>query len=153
MKVKTLLILSVSILNLQAQDKDLLRKANSGDTTACDLVGTYMYQGSNGFNKDNSEAEKYFQKSSQTGEKYGNTYGDFMTGIISLDKGDEDKTFRIWKDMRAKHDAYSAKMKPERDAKEVKKKLKNMQDQIDVLNAQQKKNKRRLADLEYSEER
>jgi hypothetical protein len=44
-------------------------------------------------------------------------------------------------------------MKPQRDAREAKKKLKEMQDKIEALSIQQKKLKRRMDDVEYMEEK
>ena len=153
MKIK--LIASVLLLNLSlnAQDQNLLKKAESGDSGSCDMVGTYMLHGSNGFQKNPAKAKEYFSKSSDNGNKEGNIYGDFMLGKMALDKGDDKKAFEIWSAMRAKNDAYNAKMKPERDAREAKKKLKNMQDQIEALTIQQKKMKQRMNDFEYAEEK
>ena len=153
MKIK--LIASVLLLNLSlnAQDQNLLKKAESGDSGSCDMVGTYMLHGSNGFQKNPAKAKEYFSKSSDNGNKEGNIYGDFMLGKMALDKGEDKKALEIWSAMRAKNDAYNVKMKPERDAREAKKKLKNMQDQIEALTIQQKKMKQRMNDFEYAEEK
>lgn len=153
MKIKLIGLGLLLNLNLNAQDQDLLNKANAGDSGSCDIVGTYMRNGSNGFKKDEEKTKEYFQKSSENGKEQGNIYGDFMLGAMALEKGDEKKAFEIWAAMRAKNDAYNAKMKPERDAREAKKKLKNMQDQIETLSVQQKKLKQRIDDVEYIEEK
>lgn len=153
MKIKLIASILLLNLNLNAQDQNLLKKAESGDSGSCDMIGTYMLHGSNGFQKDPGKAKEYFKKSSDNGDKEGNVYGDFMLGKMALDKGDDKKAFEIWSAMRAKNDAYNAKMKPERDAREAKKKLKNMQDQIEALTIQQKKMKQRMNDFEYAEEK
>jgi TPR repeat protein len=153
MKIKLIASILLLNLNLNAQDQNLLKKAESGDSGSCDMVGTYMLHGSNGFQKDPEKAKEYFSKSSDNGSKEGNIYGDFMLGKMALDKGDDKKAFEIWSAMRDKNDAYNAKMKPERDAREAKKKLKNMQDQIEALTIQQKKMKQRMNDFEYAEEK
>lgn len=140
-------------LSLNAQDQNLLKKAESGDSGSCDMVGTYMLHGSNGFQKDPEKAKEFFKKSSDNGNKEGNIYGDFMLGKMALDRGEDQKAFAIWSAMRAKNDAYNAKMKPERDAREAKKRLKNMQDQIEALTIQQKKLKQRMNDSEYIQEK
>jgi lipopolysaccharide biosynthesis regulator YciM len=153
MKIKLIGLGLLLNLNLNAQDQNLLNKADSGDSGSCDIVGTYMRNGSNGFKKDQEKAKEYFQKSSDNGKEQGNIYGDFMLGAMALEKGDDKKAYEIWAAMRAKNDAYNAKMKPQRDAREAKKKLKEMQDQIEALSVQQKKLKRRMDDVEYMEER
>ena len=153
MKIKLIASILLLNLNLNAQDQNLLKKAESGDSGSCDMVGTYMLHGSNGFQKDPEKAKEYFSKSSENGNKEGNIYGDFMLGKMALDKGEDKKAFEIWSAMRDKNDAYNAKMKPERDAREAKKKLKNMQDQIEALTIQQKKMKQRMNDFEYAEEK
>ena len=153
MKIKLIASVLLLNLNLNAQDQNLLKKAESGDSGSCDMIGTYMLHGSNGFQKDPEKAKEYFKKSSDNGDKEGNIYGDFMLGKMALDKGDDKKAFEIWSAMRAKNDAYNAKMKPERDAREAKKKIKNMQDQIEALTIQQKKMKQRMNDFEYAEEK
>ena len=153
MKIKLIGLGLLLNLNLNAQDQNLLNKADSGDSGSCDMVGIYMRNGSNGFRKDEEKAKEYFQKSSDNGKEQGNIYGDFMLGSMALEKGDDKKAYEIWAAMRAKNDAYNAKMKPQRDAREAKKKLKEMQDQIETLSIQQKKLKRRMDDVEYMEER
>jgi len=153
MKIKLIASVLLLNLNLNAQDQNLLKKAESGDSGSCDMVGTYMLHGSNGFQKDPEKARAFFNKSSDNGNKEGNIYGDFMLGKMALDKGEDKKAFEIWSAMRDKNDAYNAKMKPERDAREAKKKLKNMQDQIEALTIQQKKMKQRMNDFEYAEEK
>jgi lipopolysaccharide biosynthesis regulator YciM len=153
MKIKLIGLGLLLNLNLNAQDQKLLNKADSGDSGSCDMVGIYMRNGSNGFKKDQEKAKEYFQKSSDNGKEQGNIYGDFMLGAMALEKGDDKKAYEIWAAMRAKNDAYNAKMKPQRDAREAKKKLKEMQDQIEALSVQQKKLKRRMDDVEYMEER
>jgi len=153
MKIKLIILTLLLNLNLNAQDQNLLNKADSGDSGSCDMVGTYMRNGSNGFKKDEEKAKEYFQKSSDNGNKEGNIYGDFMLGSMALEKGDDKKAYEIWAAMRAKNDDYNAKMKPERDARESKKKLKEMQNQINTLLIQQKKLKQRMDDVEYFEER
>ena len=153
MKIKLIGLALLLNLNLNAQDQNLLKKAESGDSGSCDMVGTYMLNGNNGFQKDPEKAKEYFKKSSDNGNKEGNIYGDFMLGKMALDKGEDQKAFQIWSAMRAKNDAYNAKMKPERDAREVKKKMKSMQDQIEALAIQQKKMKQRMNDFEYAEEK
>ena len=153
MKIKLIASVLLLNLNLNAQDQNLLKKAESGDSGSCDMVGTYMLHGSNGFQKDPEKARAFFNKSSDNGHKEGNIYGDFMLGKMALDKGEDKKAFEIWSAMRTKNDAYNAKMKPERDAREAQKKLKNMQDQIEALTIQQKKLKQRINDSEYMEEK
>jgi lipopolysaccharide biosynthesis regulator YciM len=153
MKIKLIGLGLLLNLNLNAQDQNLLNKADSGHSGSCDMVGIYMRNGSNGFKKDQEKAKEYFQKSSDNGKEQGNIYGDFMLGAMALEKGDDKKAYEIWAAMRAKNDAYNAKMKPQRDAREAKKKLKEMQDQIEALSVQQKKLKRRMDDVEYMEER
>ena len=153
MKIKLIGLGLLLNLNLNAQDQKLLNKADSGDSGSCDMVGIYMRNGSNGFKKDQEKAKEYFQKSSDNGKEQGNIYGNFMLGAMALEKGDDKKAYEIWATMRAKNDAYNAKMKPQRDAREAKKKLKEMQDQIETLSVQQKKLKRRMDDVEYMEER
>ena len=153
MKIKLIGLGLLLNLNLNAQDQNLLNKANAGDSGSCDMVGTYMRNGSNGFKKDEEKAKEYFQKSSENGKEEGNVYGDFMLGAMAMEKGDDKKAFEIWAAMRAKNDAYNAKMKPQRDAREAKKKLKEMQDQIEALSVQQKKLKRRMDDIDYIEEK
>jgi len=153
MKIKLIGLGLLLNLNLNAQDQNLLNKADNGDSGSCDMIGIYMRNGSNGFKKDQEKAKEYFQKSSDNGKEQGNIYGDFMLGAMALEKGDDKKAYEIWAAMRAKNDAYNAKMKPQRDAREAKKKLKEMQDQIETLSIQQKKLKRRMDDVEYFEER
>jgi TPR repeat protein len=126
MKINLIGLALLLNLKLNAQDQNLLKKAESGDSGSCDMVGTYMLHGSNGFQKDPEKARAFFNKSLDNGNKEGNIYGDFMLGKMALDKGEDKKAFEIWSAMRAKNDAYNAKMKPERDAREAKKKLKNM---------------------------
>jgi TPR repeat protein len=153
MKIKLIGLTLLLNLNLNAQDQNLLNKADAGDSGSCDMVGTYMLHGSNGFQKDPEKAKEFFKKSSDNGNKEGNIYGDFMLGAMALEKGDDKKAYEIWAAMRVKNDAYNAKMKPQRDAREAKKKLKEMQDQIETLSVQQKKLKRRMDDVEYMEEK
>jgi TPR repeat protein len=153
MKTKLIGLALFLSYSLNAQDLNLLKKAESGDSGSCDMVGTYMLHGSNGFQKDPEKAKEFFKKSSDNGNKEGNIYGEFMLGKMALDSGDEKKAFAIWSAMRAKNDAYNAKMKPQRDAREAKKKLKNMQDQIEALTIQQKKLKQRINDFEYMVEK
>jgi hypothetical protein len=153
MKIKLISLTLLLNFNLNAQDQNLLNKADAGDSGSCDMVGTYMRNGNNGFKKDEEKAKEYFQKSSGNGKEQGNIYGDFMLGAMALEKGDDKKAYEIWAAMRAKNDAYNAKMKPQRDAREAKKKLKEMQDQIETLSVQQKKLKRRMDDVEYMEEK
>jgi len=153
MKIKLIGLGLLLNLNLNAQDQNLLNKADNGDSGSCDMIGIYMRNGSNGFRKDEEKSKEYFQKSSDNGKEQGNIYGDFMLGAMALEKGDDKKAYEIWAAMRAKNDAYNAKMKPQRDAREAKKKLKEMQDQIETLSIQQKKLKRRMDDVEYMEER
>jgi hypothetical protein len=51
MKIKLIGLTLLLNLNLNAQDQNLLNKADSGDSGSCDMVGTYMRNGSNGFKK------------------------------------------------------------------------------------------------------
>lgn len=143
MKIKFIASLLLTLTLAKAEDNEkLIEKADQGHTHSANMVGTYLLDGSNGFQKNEAKAKEYFEKSANTGPQEGNIYGNFMLGSIYLKNGEEEKAFEIWQDMRKKHENYEEKMKPLREQRKMLEKQRQIEKDLDELKSLRKENKR-----------